>query len=200
MYASAGVMFDPLNPRRPDFIGPRVDGGTWTVVEAKGRKRRSASVVALAKKQASAIATINGVAPSLAVASIALFHKNEVCMQIADPPADALGLNLQITTATALRLYYQPILDLLGDDAQAEAMERDVVIREIPELDIKIGLASAIVNQFTSDLPFEDWPIRRLQPAQDQQRRRGLIAPDDDLVGSDGVLIDPGPSWWPAGG
>lgn len=200
MYASAGVQFDPLNPRRPDFIGPRNDGGTWTVVEAKGRKRRSASVVSSAKEQARAIAMINGAAPSLAVASIALFHRSEVSMELVDPPANPRGLNLQITTATALRLYYQPILELLGDDARAEAMERDVVIREIPGLDLRIGLTSAILNQFSSDFPFEDLPIRRLQPAQDARVRARLAAPDVDLVGSDGVLIDPGPSWWPAVG
>lgn len=179
---------------RPDYVGPRKGGG-WVVVEAKARRRVTTKLKNHAKNQKNAV-TINGAPPALAVASIARLAEGGVSLALVDPDGvDPQATNYSLDSASWLTAYYGPILQLLReqDVPRSQLDGRDVRTATLVSADLRIGLDENTWERATSavsDAGFDD-------SARDSRQQVDHLVDQrpSEHIGTDGVVLELGPSW-----
>lgn len=191
---------------RPDLIGLAAGGG-WLVCEAKGRTGSILNTQRVAaKEQTRMISTINRVAPSWRYASFARFSGQQMALahewiDPSDARDDAFPLTLSI--GEFFQHYYRSISQFLrmDDPTMRPARpifspedDREYLMREVPGLDIWIGLDSRHkAIELVGDRDFrydsDEKVLSLFGGYTPPEPRRGL------KVGSDGIAVLTGASW-----
>ncbi|MGH9635673.1 MAG: hypothetical protein ACRD72_12650 [Candidatus Angelobacter sp.] len=171
-----------LADSKPDMVGLTV-AGQWVVVEAKGRTNRFvASVLAAAKDQTQQLTTIQGVAPTLRVASLSSFDNGILHVAIDDPNEERARLaDLPLTPELILENYYRPFKARLEEPlevAQERVRGESFRVAHLPDVDMWIGLGEKARHPNST--------IEQAIPPYSEGR---------EFVGSDGILIRLGPAW-----
>ena len=168
---------------KPDLIG-RNSQNEWIVIEGKGRSGTMPSkVITAAKRQTKNLTSVSGDPVSMRIAHGAFFDSNRLAVTWVDPPrarnAARLGLDREIFDSA----YYAPIREALSDPTRRREL---IVVGEhlcemvaAPELDLRIGLASAENVVANAEAP--------------RLNRQGPFT--SEFVGGDGIAIQLGPSW-----
>lgn len=140
-------------------------------------------------QQKRAISTVGGIAPSLCVASVTHFQAESLVMTVSDP--DPLeGYQLPEDPSEFLRIFYSPIVDWLERSAnQEEVLGRRVIVREVPELDLAIGLDRQVADAVGSASGLESLS----RPPTEEPS--AVEADQDSAVEPSGVVARLGPSW-----
>jgi hypothetical protein len=168
---------------RPDLVGIDI-GGNWIVIEAKGRTNNLvASVLQAAKLQTQQLSTIQGLAPSLRVASESFFDPAGILsVAISDPPGKRTKVSdLPLTPRLILESYYRPFKTRLDDAATvADERLRGEVFRiaHLPELDMWVGLSQ-----------------RDRSPGNVKKPTAIRHSGGREFVGPDGILVRLGSAW-----
>jgi hypothetical protein len=195
--------------RRPDLIGLLPTGG-WVVAEAKGRSGGiSESAITSAVNQKASVASINGQAPEVSFVSLSHFTNDGIAIRLHDPPA--AGIMLDIGEEEFLRLYYEPLADLV-DKRMSEEMSivgvdqpspEAVIASAIAELDVVVGLDAEIYRRLRSDEPLAPFVRERASRQESGGRRRSMrltreaSTENSTHVGADGVAVVLGEAWRP---
>lgn len=128
--------------KRPDLFGCNA-AGDWAVAEAKGRSRVTTKLVTRMKEQKSAVASVDGVAPTYRFGSATRFERNRLALRVVDPPARTKAQDVPLDPAAWLLDYYRPIVDLLDNlDASSEG---DRLIARLPGTGVEVGAAQDLV-------------------------------------------------------
>lgn len=125
---------------RPDLFGCN-DNGEWAVAEAKGRSRVTTKLVTKMQEQKSAVASIQGVAPTYRYGSASRFERGRLALRVVDPPRLRRAQDVPIDPAAWLLDYYRPIVDLL--DQTEVHQEGEAIVGTLPGTDIEIGVSRA---------------------------------------------------------
>lgn len=111
--------------RRPDYIGPD-KGGSWHVIEAKGRSRYQSDLVVNAKGQAKSIAWIGGKPPKTICGCVSFTHRDPMFVEFRDPELDENEpIEIEINIDQYIRKYYAPFIDLIGLNIEFLPIEID---------------------------------------------------------------------------
>lgn len=217
------VYHDSLQPGlsasgRPDLVGLDAQD-EWHVIEAKGRSNGlDPKVVPKAKEQTRKLRTVGGRAPILRVASVAHFSRGTLALRVEDPVGqdqDAAGWDL--TENQFLRDYYDPFVALIDQKRRVGAGELDIgaqsetvngvdyLVADLSGVDLAIGLDQRIYEIHRSTEAVHDAihqvldlasPVasRALERIDRTPTTRGDS--DSDFVGSDGILVRVGHTWF----
>lgn len=168
---------------KPDMVGLTATG-QWVVVEAKGRTNGFvASVLATAKDQTQQLTTIQGIAPTLRVASLSYFDNNGILHVAIDDPNEerARIADLPLTPELILEAYYRPFrarfeqpLGITRETVKGENFR----VAHLPELDMWVGLA---------EIP--------RHPTNNIGQSILSYSEGSEFIGSDGILIRLGTAW-----
>ncbi len=205
-----------LESGRPDLVGEDAME-RWYVIEAKGRSHGLAGdVVAKAKEQTRKLGTVCGRVPRLRVASVAHFSRGSLSIHLEDPVGqDIDAIDWDFTENQFLRDYYDPFAALFDQkgrldaresriDAQSERINgTDFLVEDLPDVDLAVGLAGSIYEAHRAAVNVRD-EIHEVTNALARRRRsfRGMDAPtahgssDTVFIGTDGILVRVGPSWF----
>ena len=134
---------------RPDLIGPdRV--GRWIVAEAKGRSGRAdGTALTRVAEQKSAVRSIDGNPPFIAVGSVSSFDRDVLSLRVVDPDKfteDAV--DYAVDRRAFLSAYYDPLVAFLrggGSDSSTE----DVVARRLDAADVTLGMLRPLYDAVT---------------------------------------------------
>jgi hypothetical protein len=207
----------PRSRTRPDFLGLR-GGRSAIAVEAKGRSRGcDDELVEKAKNQVRSLPSIKGHSPSVAYAHVAYFEGDMWCAYLEDPPRQSVG---QVIDPAALTLaYYLPVVNAIqrGQATPERVRIWDEVTylrRSFDEVDCSIlvreDIARLVPTESTAspEAEFGASGARLydhvLALDEEPSEEKGLLQDyDSDMsfLGSDGIGVQPGPTWanWPAG-
>ncbi|CAM3470578.1 hypothetical protein OCAE111667_11365 [Occultella aeris] len=166
---------------RPDLFGCNASG-EWAVAEAKGRERVTTKLVTKMRKQKSAVASIQGVAPSYSYGSATKFPGAQLALRVVDPPVSHQAQEIPIDAGAWLLDYYGPIVDLL-EDGNAR-FDGDAFIGVLPGAEFEIEVPGTIVEVVRSfrgfDLP-RPGPRAAEEALAEEARRPLADQTQDDL-------------------
>lgn len=138
--------------KRPDLFGPSPRG--WIVAEAKGGTTSPGTPLRTrVGEQKSAVNSIQGQDPALAIGCISYLTKQEpwLRMEVLDPEADPEGISLDIDMDRFVLTYYEPFLMAIDmgrereDQASLSASPGDDYnSTRFNSLDLRIGLLRSI--------------------------------------------------------
>ncbi|ACG77395.1 conserved hypothetical protein [Phenylobacterium zucineum HLK1] len=172
---------------RPDLIGQNASTGDWYSFESKGRSSPpTTGDKDNAKGQASRIASVDGQAPALHIASFTFLRSEELEFYWRDP--EPLGEPIVISdTEGAWRWHYEPVTMLwraAASDA-ADAPDAEARVKSLEDVDLGVAIHPKIARALEND----DWSTARKIALGMQQELRELSYEPD------GVAIRTGPSW-----
>lgn len=175
---------------RPDLAG-RTASGDWVVVEAKGRTNSySQAVMGTAKTQSRQLLSIDGIAPTLRVASQAYFSPL-LEMRVRDPNPDDKGYDLDITLSQFLGLYYEPFTRIPDQLTRIQHIEdQPYVFMDYKDLEVSIGIhkdLEAAVPEHAEDIAQFRFERRVFHTAGDH---RGTVS-----LYRDGLAVQLGAKW-----
>jgi hypothetical protein len=172
-YAGGYAITTAAGGSRPDLIGLTATGD-WLVFEAKGRSNGlEAGVIAAAKLQSLQILTIGGLTPVCRVGMAAYFASSGLRFAVEDPVGRG-SRKVDITREEFVTRYDSSLRRLIEtrvSNASRQIDGHEYFGAEYPEADLFLS----ILGNQTPD--------------------RGRILGDAAYLGSDGLLIDLGPSW-----
>jgi hypothetical protein len=172
-YAGGYAITTAAGGSRPDLIGLTATGD-WVVFEAKGRSNGlEAGVVETAKLQSLQILTIGGLAPVCRAGLAAYFSPGGLRFAVEDPPGD--GRRKVSLTREQFEARYDGSLRRLiqtrASNARHRIGGREYLGAEYREADLFLCIPT------------------------DETLDRGRSLSDSAYLGSDGLLIELGPSW-----
>jgi len=172
-YAGGYAITTAVGGSRPDLIGLTATGD-WVVFEAKGRSNGlEAGVVETAKLQSLQILTIGGLAPVCRAGLAAYFSPGGLRFAVEDPPGD--GRRKVNLTREQFEARYDGSLRRLiqtrASNARHRIGGREYLGAEYREADLFLSIPT------------------------DETLDRGRSLSDSAYLGSDGLLIELGPSW-----
>lgn len=172
-YAGGYAITTAPGGSRPDLIGLTATGD-WVVFEAKGRSNGlEAGVIATAKLQSQQILTIDGQAPACRVGMATYFGPGGLRFSAEDPVGHG-SRKVDITRERFVTRYDSSLRRLIQTRAQGASRRIDghqYMGAEYPEADLFLSIPENV----TLD--------------------RGRMLDNTAYLGSDGLLIELGPSW-----
>ena len=122
-------------------------------------------------------------------AAVTHFPAGFLAISTSDP--DPLeGLRFPEDPLEFLRIFYSPILDWLGQEGvQREVLGRPVIVRDVPELDLAIGLDGRVAAVVGSDAG-----LRSISDPATGEPSAGE-ADRDSAIEPSGVVVRLGTSW-----
>jgi hypothetical protein len=125
------VNFTTVSRKEPDLLGLRIAAvnenigqhSDWLICEAKSRQRVHVKLKNQILQQKSAISSINGYRPSLAIGCISKTSGGSVSLEVIDPEPLLEGMNYHIDIDRFILAYYEPILILLESDQNLLSIE-----------------------------------------------------------------------------
>ena len=206
-----------LGSGRPDLVG-QDPMDRWYVIEAKGRSNGLAGdVVAKAKSQTMKLASVCGKVPRLRVASVAFFSRGSLSMHLEDPVGqDVDAVDWHFTENQFLRDYYDPFAALFDQSDRLGVREASMTVRservndleflveDLSVVDLAVGLERRAYEVYKSEGDIRDG-IHRATDRVVARTNRGLKGvagppeyrrPDSVFIGTDGILVRVGPSWF----
>ena len=209
----------PLTGRRPDFYGWGPTVGAFAV-EAKGRSGIwNNHTMQQAKKQAQLLAPVLGGGGHAAVAHMAYFERREWKAWLMDPPPSRQGPGPSLESV--LVAYYRPFERLLAERGagQVEVLAgAEYDMAELPEVDVRLGLRRDLRAAFTQEGLADEGRGAKLKLAlaglggageegeafaqvRSRLDRAARLAEEETAerrsAGTDGLLLQAGPSWEP---
>lgn len=205
---------------RPDLVGADAKK-RWYVIEAKGLSHGlDGDVVAKAKEQTRKLRAVRGQAPWLRVASVAYFSRGSLSMRLEDPVGqDVDAIDWGFSENQFLRDYYDPFTALFDQSDRVDTREvgagvkserllgMDFLVEDMPDVDLAVGLERRVYMAHKSADDIRD-EIHRATDRVLARTNRGLKGMDDPaeygssdsvFIGTDGVLVQVGPSWFDSG-
>ena len=222
--AVRSVVFGDAGGRsRPDLVGVDASMTYSMLVEAKGRSGGwDQEAIDKAKDQVTALTPIINMTPTR-IASLAYFDDGWVAWLI-DPEGDVDDARSGLSLEAVLIAYYRPLVSAMraGDVTRDASARANLRISRLPGIDMNLGLPESIIEIFArvpetgvlgEDLiartggALQD-AVRNLSEEWQNDRAAGLQKPSPTggrlgetvSFGSDGVLIELGPSWYGAQG
>jgi hypothetical protein len=130
---------------RPDLIGKN-SNDEWIVMEAKGRTHGfDSAAIQRAKYQAGQVIEVSGVSPVLHVGLQVYFADGLMRLKVDDPkPHKKEPIKLPISTEKFIAGYYRPFIEWLSEGEMKSIHNIHYRQRNIPELDISIGINNSI--------------------------------------------------------
>ena len=172
-YADGYAITTGAGGSRPDLIG-LTTAGQWVVFEAKGRSNGlEAGVLAAAKAQSLQIETIDALTPICRVGLAAYFAATGLRFAVEDPVGTG-SRKVDITPAKFVSRYDISLRQLIQTRASTASRQIDghrYAGAEYPEADLFLSFVD------------------------DQDDRRGRSLSETAYLGTDGLLIELGPSW-----
>jgi hypothetical protein len=219
--AVRSVVFGDVGGRtRPDLVGVDASLAYSVLVEAKGRSGGwDRKAINKAKDQVTALTPIINMTP-MRIASLAYFDDDGWVAWLIDPEGDFDDARSGLPLEAALIAYYRPLVSamLAGDVTQEAGVQANLGISRLPGMDMNLGLPGSIIEIFARvpetgmldedmiasaggalrdavrNLP-EEWrndTAARLK----QSSLTGYDLRERVSFGSDGVLVELGPSWY----
>jgi hypothetical protein len=172
---------------RPDLLG-LTNAGDWVVVESKGRTNGfDAEALSKAKDQASQVAVVGGVPPSITAGCLIHFTGGILQLAVDDPSSERKSrIRIPLDEPEFIGGYYRPIRAWLG---RAEGTFRSeiegipFIQAKLPGLDISVGMSSVIVEEDALALP--------------RRRVSRAVSTEGTFAGPDSVVVSTGPLWTP---
>jgi hypothetical protein len=173
-YAADYTITTGLGASRPDLIGLTATGD-WVVFEAKGRSNDlEAGVLATAKLQAQQILSIDGVAPICRVASAAYFSATGLRFALEDPESKG-HRKVDLSQKRFIERYdgsLRRVIETRAQNVEVQIAGHRYFGSRYEEADLFLGIAETIGDV-----------------------GRGRTLSDSAYLGSDGLVVELGPSW-----
>jgi hypothetical protein len=176
---------------RPDLFGADA-AGNWVVAESKGRTNGHDDVALIkAKVQASQVALISGVAPSLSIGLVTSFSNGRLTLVADDPPTEASdkGTEWWVERNQFRDVYYRPFKSLFENREVSEEriLDRRVRTVRIDSSDLVVGLDDARMEELGHrEVGATGAPVAHEMP---------LDTDDRAFLGIDGIFVRLGDSW-----
>lgn len=219
--AVRSVVFGDVGGRsRPDLVGVDASMSYSVLVEAKGRSGGwDHKAINKAKDQVTALTPIINMTP-MRIASLAYFDDNGWVAWLIDPEGDFDDARPRLPLEATLIAYYRPLVSamLAGDVTQDASAHANLRISRLPGMDMNLGVPGAIIEIFarvpeTGALDedviastggalrdavrnlSEEWRSDTVAGLK-QTSVTGYDSRETISFGSDGVLVELGPSWY----
>ena len=219
--AVRSVVFGDVGGRtRPDLVGVDASLAYSVLVEAKGRSGGwDRKAINKAKDQVTALTPIINMTP-MRIASLAYFDGDCWVAWLIDPEGDFDDARSGLPLEAALIAYYRPLVSAMraGDVTQDAGVHANLRISRLPGMDMNLGLPGSIIEIFgrvpeTGVLDkdviartggalrdvvrnlSEEWRNDTVAELK-QSSLTGYDVRETVSFGSDGVLVELGPSWY----
>lgn len=189
------VRIAPQSKRRGDLVGLSKQGD-WHAIEAKGRSRSHAfkgnhQEVNHAKQQSLKILSVSGKSPITNSACLTALRTRPISVLLYDPPPDD-GEYLETTADNFYRRYYEGVIEVINFfNPKVETIgQHDFRVATIP-IPIALEPGPSLL----------EWKLGLLAKIFDSPELAGELVGkpgfvNDDFVGNDGILLEPGREWF----
>lgn len=183
-----------MRGERPDMVGLSYALNGWVVIEAKGRVRRPSPAARIkAKAQAQRQLPLPIV---MRVAVFSWFNNQVLSVEVDDSPAKGKGGHFENEESfrhrlSALRIYYEPLLNFIGRDRAALYLQRRLPMK-FEQADVEVVVHPDLL----------DCPLHENYDAAEEALRAApewlpeSLAQTERKLHGHGVAVVPGPTWF----